>query len=208
MDWANIIGSIAFAVVFAIGIPLALRKRKKAGPQNMEQLFQHLQTIGVKVSRIEKGADEEKVGVSRGSGQRSEGLIKVSERNIDYVNIISITSQYGVNFSIDYQVRTPSWLGQKKRSKIRMVTKKSSAIRGKVVDIQWKGDDYLSRQLDYDYRLKDGLLQAGVDELKGGIEVLPEPKHEYARVRTAYVLPSSDFFEAIDIIAGHIKSGW
>ena len=208
MDWANIVGGIVVALMFAIGLPLALRRRKKAGPQNMEQLFQHLPTIGVKASRIEKGADEEKVGVSRGSGQRSEGLIEVSERNIDYINLVSVTTQYGVNFYIDYLVRSPGWLGQKKRKKIRMVTKKSSAIRGKVVDIKWKGDDYLSRQLDYDYRLKDRLLRVEPDELKGGMEVLPEPKHEYARVRTAYVLPSSDFFEAIDIVAGHTKSGW
>ena len=208
MDWASIAGSIVVALAVAIGLPLALRKRKKAGPQNVEQLFQHLLTMGIKASRIEKGTDEERVKVSRGSGQRSEGLIEVSERNIDSINLVSVTTQYGVNFFIDYLVGIPNWLDQKKRSKTRMVPKKSSAIRGKVVDIQWKGDDYLSRQLDYDYRLKDRLLQAGADELKGGIQVLPEPKHEYARVRTAYVLPSSDFFEAIDIIAGHIKSGW
>jgi len=37
---------------------------------------------------------------------------------------------------------------------------------------------------------------------------LREPKYEYARVRTAYRLPSLDLFDAIDIIAKHVKSGW
>ncbi len=37
---------------------------------------------------------------------------------------------------------------------------------------------------------------------------LREPKYEYARVRTAYRLPSLDLFDAIDIIAKHVKSEW
>ncbi len=37
---------------------------------------------------------------------------------------------------------------------------------------------------------------------------LREPKYAYARVRTAYRLPSLDLFDAIDIIAKHIKAGW
>ncbi len=37
---------------------------------------------------------------------------------------------------------------------------------------------------------------------------LREPKYEYVRVRTSYFLPSLDLFDAIDIIARHIKSGW
>ena len=37
--------------------------------------------------------------------------------------------------------------------------------------------------------------------------IFPEPKYAYARVRTAYFLPSLDLFEAIDIIVKHIKAG-
>ena len=37
---------------------------------------------------------------------------------------------------------------------------------------------------------------------------LREPKYEYARVRTAYRLPSLDLFDAIAIIAQHIKLVW
>ncbi len=88
-----------------------------------------------------------------------------------------------------------------------MVRKKSPAIWGRVVDIEWKGADYLSQQLNLDYRLKDILLQTELKELKGNIEIFPEPKYEYAGVRTAYLLPSLDLFEAIDIIAKYIKSG-
>lgn len=208
MDWGNIAGSIAVALALAVGLPLALRKRKKAGPRKLEEFFQHLSSIGVKAVLVEKGASVEKVGTSRGSGQRSEGVIEIRDRNIDYISVISVASQYGVNYFLDYLVRVSDFMSQKKRKRTRMVKKKGSAVRGKVVDIEWKGDEYLSPQLDYDYQLKDMILQAEPDELKSSIQIFPEPKHEYARIRTAYLLPTHNFFGAIDIIAKHVKSGW
>ena len=206
MEWANILGGLIAALVLTIGLPLALRKRKKGGPQNVEQLLQHLQEIGVKASPVEKGVDEEKVGLGRSFMRSSVGVIEIAGRNVDYVNVIGVASQYGVNYFLDYLVRSPSRLG--KRKKTRMVRKKSPAIWGRVVDIEWKGDNYLSQQLNLDYRLKDILLQTDFKKLKSNIVIFLEPKYEYARVRTAYLLPSPDLFEAIDIIAGYIKSGY
>jgi len=208
MEWANIIGGLIAALVFGIGLPLALRKRKKAAPLKMGEFFEHLQKMGIKAALVEKDAAEEKIGTRWGSGQRAEGVIEIKDRKIDYIKIVSVTSQYGVNYFLDFLVKRPNWIAQQKRKKTRMVRKRSSVIGGKIVDIQWKGDDRLSRQLDLDYRLKDRLLQSERDELKGGISIFPEPKHEYSRVRTTYFLPSPDLFEAIDIIAGHVKAGW
>jgi hypothetical protein len=207
MDWENII-SVLMALLVAVGIPLALRARRKGGPQNVERFFNHLQEIGVKASRLEKGAEEEKVGAGRAFVRRSEGVIAIEGRNLDFINVTSVASQYGVNYFLDYLVRSPGIPGQTKRRRTRMVRKRSSGIYGKVTDIEWKGDEYLSRELNYDYRLKDLLLQAEPRELKSGISIFPEPKYEYARIRTPYLLPSSTLFEAINIIAGHIKSGW
>ncbi len=205
MEWVNILTGIIAALVVAIGLPLALRKRKKGGPQNVEQLLHHLLEIGVKASLADKGAAEEKVGMSHSFMRSSVGIIEIAGRNIDYMNVIGVASQYGVNYFLDYLVRSPSRLG--KRKKTRMVRKKSPAIWGRVVDIEWKGDDYLSQQLNLDYRLKDILLQIDSKKLKGNIVIFPEPKYEYVRVRTAYLLPPPDLFEAIDIIAKYIKSG-
>ena len=208
MDWVNILTGIIAALVLTIGLPLALRKRKKGGPQNVEQLLHHLQEIGVKASLVEKGVDEEKVGLSRSFMRSSVGVIEIAGRNIDYVNVIGVASQYGVNYFLDYLVRSPNWSGKKRQKKTRMVRKKSPAIWGRVVGIEWKGDNYLSQQLNLDYRLKDILLQTDFKKLKSNIVIFLEPKYEYARVRTTYLLPSPDLFEAIDIIARHIKSGW
>ena len=207
MEWVNILTGIIAFLVLTIGLPLALRKRKKGATQNVEQLLHHLQEIGVKASLAEGVVDEEKVGASRSFMRRSEGVVKIEERHIDYINVSSVASQYGVNYFLDYLVRSPSQSGRRRQKKTRMVRKKSPAIWGRVVDIEWKGDVYLSQQLNLDYRLKDILLQTEPKELKSNIVIFPEPKYEYARVRTAYLLPSSDLFEAIDIIARHIKSG-
>lgn len=208
MDWARILSGIIAVLVVAIGLPLVLRKRKKESSQKVEQLIHHLQDMGIKAILVEKGVEQEKVGAGRAWGQRSEGIIKIKGRNVDYINVTSVASQYGVHYFLNYLVRSPGELGNRKSKKTKMVVKKNPAIWGRVVDIEWKGDAYLSPELNFDYQLKDKLLQAKPEELKGGIGIFPEPKYEYARVRTGYFLPSSDFFEAIDIIAKHIKSGW
>ncbi len=145
MDWASILGGIITFLVLTIGLPLALRQRKKSGPQNVEQLLHHLQEIGVKASLTERGVAEEKVGASRSFMQRSETVIKIEGRNIDYINVSSVASQYGVNYFLDYLVRSPGQSGKKRQKKTRIVTKKSPAIWGRVVDIKWKGDVYLSQ---------------------------------------------------------------
>ena len=49
--------------------------------------------MGIEVSLREKGSDKEKIGLSRSSGQRSEGIIELKDRNIDLVNVISMASQ-------------------------------------------------------------------------------------------------------------------
>jgi len=207
VDWANILTGLIAVLVLTIGLPLALRRRKKGGPQNVEQLLYHLQEIGVKASMAEGDGGKGKVGVSRSFMQRPEGVIKIEGKHIDYINVSSVTSQYGVNYFLDYLMRNPNWSGKKRRKKTRMVRKKSPAIWGRVIEIEWKGDDYLSQQLNLDYRLEDILLQTDFKKLKSNIEIFPEPKYEYARVRTAYLPPSPDLFEAIDIIAKYIKSG-
>jgi len=208
MDWGNTIGTIIALLLVVIGLSATFRKRKKSSHQNMEKLFHHLQEMGIRASLLEGSLEEAKIGVSRASGQKSEGIIKIEGKNIDYINVISVASQYGVRFLLDHLVKTSGGLSKTGRKKTRMVGRKSSGMWGKVVDIEWRGDDYLSQQLSLDYRLKDGLLRAELDKLKNSIWIFPEPKYECARVRISYLLPSSDLFDAIDIIARHIKSAW
>ena len=53
MDWADIPwAGVTAAIAAAIGLPLALRARKKGAPQRVEQLLHHLQNMGVKASVV------------------------------------------------------------------------------------------------------------------------------------------------------------
>lgn len=205
MDWESII-SLIIALLVVIAFPLALRRRKKASAQKREELYQHLKEIGVKASLVEEGNEREKIGLSRASGQKSEGIIALQDKNIDSINIISAASQYGTNYFLDYLVKSSNITASRTVKKTRLTVKKSLFLWGKVVAMEWKGDKSLAQSLNFDYRLKDILLQRDVTGLKGSIGILPEPKHGYTRIRTGHSLPSPEIFEALDIVAKHIKS--
>jgi hypothetical protein len=205
-NWASIIGAI-IAVLIAIILPLIARRRKKEEATNkIEQLYRHLRALGMEVSPVEKGDERERIGLARASGQKSEGLIDLEDRNIDSINIVSISSQYGTRYFIDYLVKGSNIMGERVLKKTRLIRKKSPPLWGKVVAIDWKGDDSLAQSLNLDYSLEDKLLRVDVNTFKGNIGIFPEPQYGYARIRTDYVLPSAAIFEALSSIARHIKS--
>jgi len=202
VDWGAI-SSIVLGLSLAFGVLLAIRSRKKGGQKKVGELCQHLQAIGVKASELERDISQGKLGQRRSWGQTLVGTIKLTDRNIDSINVVGVATQYGVHYFLDYLVRSYSSIGRQNKKKTRMTRKKSSVLRGTVIDIEWKGDDSLAQKLNFDHQLKHKLLQAAP---KGSIEIFPEPQYEYARIRTTYFLPALDLFEAMDIIAKHIKS--
>ena len=205
MDWSSIL-SIIMAILVAIVLPLALRRRKKTEPRTREELYQHLREMGVEASLAERDDNREKIGLGRASGQKSDGIIKVEDKNIDSINVISISSQYGTNYFIDYLVRSPNIMAERISKKTRLSKKKSPPLWGKVVAIEWKGDESLAQSLNFDYTLEDKLLRSAPKDFRGSIWIFPEPKHGYVRIRIDYALPSSDMFHAIGLIARHVKS--
>jgi hypothetical protein len=207
MDWTDIIPGIITILALIIGISLALQKKRKGSPRMLEQLLHQLLDIGIRASLVEEEEEKSRLGLKRSFAKRSEGIIKVEGKRVDYINISSATSQYGVNYFLDFMVRNPGQSIAGMRKKTRMARKKSPPLWGKVVDIEWRGDFFLSQQLNLDYRLKDILLQADSKQFKGSLEIFPEPAREYARIRAPYFLPSLDLFDGMDIIAGYIKSG-
>lgn len=205
-DWSSIIGILFFLLV-AILFPLIFRRRRKEeGVKNREGFYQHLREIGLEASLPEGSDDREKIGLGRVSAQRSEGIIGLEDRNIDSINVVSESTQYGTRYFIDYLVKSPNVMGERILKKTRLTKKKSPPIWGKVVAIDWKGDNSLAQSLNLDYSLEDKLLRAALNAFKGIIWILPEPKHGYVRIRTDYFLPSAEIFRAISAIAKHIKS--
>ena len=205
-DWTNIIGVIVFLLI-AIVLPLIFRRRRKEeSAGNIEEFYQHLREAGVEASLVESGDDREKIGLGRASGQKSAGVIELEDRNIDSINVISVSTQYGTRYLIDYLVKSPNIVGERTLRKTRLTRKKSPPLWGKVVAIEWKGDDSLARSLNLDYSLEDKLLRTEVNDFKGDICIFPEPKHGYVRIRTDYSAPSVGVFRAISTIAKYIKS--
>ena len=172
----------------------------------MEELYAHLQTIGVKAQLLEATNDRELTGRKRSWGEKSESVIQIADRSIDYVSVVGVSSQYGTDYYLEYLVMSPGHTGGSTMKKTRMIRKKRPRIWGRAVDIEWRGDPHLSSRLDFDYDLKHMLLQLDRSALKGGISIIPEPKHGHTRIRTSHQLPSPDLFKAIDAIAKHVKS--
>jgi len=140
-------------------------------------------------------------------GQKCEGVYALKDRNIDFILVVSVTSQYGVNYFIEYLIKTSFDLRKEPVKKTKMTKKKGSLFGSNVEDIIWKGDMRLSQRLNMDYEIKHKILQACSRKFKGGIVIEPDPKHGYTRIKTNYDLPSHEIFDTIDSIARYIKSG-
>ncbi len=190
------ITSIIIAIITLLGLPLALKSRKKTGPKKVEELHKHLQMIGIKAYILENDILQPK------KEKNLVVTIKLMDKNIDSMKVTGVATQYGVQYYLDYQVMNSSLMERKINKKTKMIRKKSPALWGKAIDIEWKGDYSLAQKLNLDYQLKDRLLQSAY---KGSVEINIMPKDEYTRIRTAFFLPDQDFFEAMDIIARHIR---
>jgi hypothetical protein len=206
MDIGEVL-SIIMVLLFAVGLPVIIGSMRKGKQKKLEELYQHLPSIGIKASLLEDEKIQEKLGQKRSWGEKVEGVIEIKDRNVDSIAVVSVSSQYGATYYLDYLVMSPGLTGREDARKTTMIKKKSPPIWGKATDIEWRGDPYLAQRLNYDYQLKYGLLQASPKALKGSISIHPELKYGYTRIRTAYQLPSSELFQAIDTIAKHVKSG-
>lgn len=207
MEWGKIVPSIV-AFLTAFLLPFFLSRRKKGGPKKLIKFRQHLLGIGIKFVELDKDSEQAKLGTKFSKGQKSEGAFALEDKNIDLIIITSVSSQYGVNYFIEYLVKSNFNLIKDSVKKTKTMKKRSSLFGRDVVNISWKGDKHLAQRLNLDYEIKYKLLQAYNEKFKGSILIIPEPKHGYTRIKTNYNLPSPMIFDAIDSIARHIKSGW
>jgi hypothetical protein len=205
MEWDALIPLIIFLAAFAL--PMLLSRLRKTSQSKLDELYQHLRDIGVKASIPVVESSGEKEDKKRSWGEKVEGVIDIEDRNFDYINVISVSSQYGPTYYIEYIVKSRSQTGLETDRKTNMVRKKSPPLWWKVVDIEWRGEPGLAQRLNLDYQLKYRLLYSSTTGFKGGISIRPEPKYWYTSIRTDYQLPSPELFEAIDEIAQHIVKG-
>ena len=206
MDLEKILPAI---IVFltAFLIPFLLSKKKKKGDKKHKEISHLLLEIGVEFVELEESSEQVNFRRKLSLGLKSESIIALKKSNIDFINIISASSQYGVNYSIEYLVKSTFGIREKPLRKTKMVIKKKSLFGGEVVDVIWKGDQYLAQKLNMDYDLKHRFMQADINTFKGGILIIPEQKHGYIRIKTNYNIPSADIFYAIDTLAAHMRFG-
>jgi hypothetical protein len=206
MDLEKILPAIIIFLT-AFLLPFLLSKKKKKGDKKPKDLSQSLLEIGVEFVELDEDSEQVKFRRKLSLGLKSVSIIALKKSNIDFINVISASSQYGVNYFIEYLVKSTFGLREKPLKKTKMLIKKKSLFGGEVVDVIWKGDQYLAQKLNMDYDLKHKFIKADINTFKGGILIIPEPKHGYIRIKTNYNFPSADIFYAIDTLAGYMRSG-
>jgi len=203
---SDVILPLIMALSVGVGFLITLIARKKGGSQKEQEFLFHLQGIGIKATPFNMESEEAKLLGKRSWGDKAETILTVQDKNMDAIVIIGVSSQYGTNYYIEYIVKNTKGAIRPDAKKTGMQVKKSPPLFGKAVNIEWKGDANLAQRLNFDFSLKYKLLNEGLNSLKGGIQIIPEPKKGYSRIKTGYEPPSPELFDVINGIAKHVKS--
>jgi hypothetical protein len=206
MHWETIATSI-FAIVMGIIFIRALVSRRKVGPKKLVALYRHLHLMGIEASIVEESMSRDVVREKRLMGQKDGGTIRLQHGDIDSIDVVGSATERGARYYLDFLVRSTSPVGGERRIQTRMIKKRGSFLGLRIVDVEWRGDIALERKLNFDSRLKEKILITDLKPIKSGIQIIPENRNEYARIRTDYFLPTSEQFDILDSIARHIKSG-
>jgi len=202
VEWAEIINigiGILVPVVIAIGLPLALRKHKKQGPKQVEGFYEQLRENGVNCSLVEEGNKSSKIRVSKWSGTKTLKSYEVVGKQYDRINLTFISTQYGVTYYIEFLVNSPNLeIINPKKAHLKRTKRRNQSE-----EIVYKGNKSFTINLELDYQLETLLNRS---EFVGVIEIIPETKHGYTRIRTPFVELTPEFLDAINILARHIKS--
>jgi len=202
VDWEEIINigvGVLVPVIIAIGLPFALRKRKKQGPTKVDGFYEQLRENGVNCSSLEEGAKSTKIGTSKWSGAKTLKSFDVVDKQYKWINLTAISSQYGTNYYIEFLVKSPNLcIINPKKAHLKRTKRRNQSE-----EIVYKGDKSFTINLELDYQLETLLNRS---EFVGVIEIIPEPKHGYTRIRTPFVELTPEFLDAINILARHIKS--
>jgi hypothetical protein len=200
--------TIILAVMGLAGFILSLMGLRKSGKKKIEELRDHLNTIGVKAWIVMTEPDNISKGPRRSWGFKYMGTITLSGKEIGSINVTGVASQYGANYFLDFIVPHNNRIPGNTRSKVKLARRRINDLMDgkKIQDIFWKGDTILAQKLNMDIRLKEKLLRTDLRPVKYSIEIIPEAERDYYRIRTPYFLPATDMFEIVNIVAKHVRS--
>ena len=199
--------TLGLALAAVAGVVVAVVARRKAGPEKVEEMRRHLETVGVDCV-IATSADTNLSRIGHSFFEKNIGTLRVKGRSLEAINIVGVSSQYGTQYFLDFLVPVTPFGSVADQKKTRLVRKKRPALWGKTREVIWQGDESLSRRLNFDYRLRDRLKALDQDVLRGSVVIYSERKRGWARVRTKYFLSSVQAFEAVDSICKHVRTEW
>ncbi len=204
----------AVILVVVGGMILRFRWERNRSSDKLGELKRHLQNLGIQTYLLAERSGQPPVE-RRGLWSdvwsymtRSADTLGIKERDLDCVFVVYGVSKQGTHYWLDYIVKATHWPPAKSLKTTRMRKKRRFLFLGRATDIEWKGDDSLAAILQGDYKLKERLLKSRyVGQVMRWISIYPQAKYGYYKIRTSYYLPDTEFFEALDTIAGHLKSG-
>ncbi len=200
---------VTLALAIAVGSFVArVRWTKNQASERLLKLLHHLKNQGVNVSLLKKGDLQPRIETRDilKYTSRSEDIVEIKEKSINYVFADCITGKNTTIYYIDYVVISANQFTTNSYKTTKLVKKRSFPIFGKVLDLEWKGDQMLANSLNNDYSLKAKLIKSPeINKLTCNPVIYPRPDYEYYKIRIRYLLPTSDFFEALNSVGTHLK---
>lgn len=211
MDWSVrlfclalfLMGTLAFFFMFSRIANWAIKKY-------IRDLCRHLELIGLKasISVLKHHTYKDLWKHILFTEDDIEGTVKLEGSDIDEINFIYEWGDTppGNLIHLYFLVRSVGPFNGDRPRKTEMKMKRNSFFGKKSVDVEWKGDINLAMKLNSDSTLRHKLLNAEYGFPYNYIEIFPELKSGYTRLRTKYFLPTVEQFDILETIAKIIKS--
>ena len=121
--------TLGLALAAVAGVVVAVVARRKAGPEKVEEMRWHLETVGVDCV-IGTSADSNLSQIGHSFFEKNIGTLRVKGRSLEAINIVGVSSQYGTQYFLDFLVPVTPFGSVADQKKTRLVRKKRPAPSG------------------------------------------------------------------------------
>ena len=171
-------------------------RKEPSGDPSISELCAGLQDLGTGAQRAERGRPEEKFTWWRGDAL---GVIDIPEGPIRWVTLKCDESEYSTTCYSEYGIPDPQVVPGVPKVWLMTVHLKSFPLLGKVVDLQWRGQDSQSGLIDRlmsDFSTRQAIMNIHA------LEIETYPSHG-SWILTAWVwaAPSTELWDCYQAIA-------
>ena len=226
---------VLVAGVFIMG-PILNRKSKKRGKEKGNLLCQGFSAIGIEAipfDLVTARETEPFVKKLLDNYVKVDSICALKNEEFNYVYYNTIDAGKNSYFYFQYVILPPETntivsngnsisgkaaladslkasLGlSKSRRRVRLASKKSIALWGKIRDITWNGEEHLTRELNEDNILKDKMIKRFCENSKlTSLDISYYPRLNFVEISTAIIIPDKEDYEILKSIAHHVKSTW